>query len=167
MGPAEVIISHQSTDFDALGSMLAARRLYPGATVLVHGGLNRNVREFAALHEQELALADASRCDLSAVSRVIVVETSQLGRLGDMAELVERPGVETMLFDHHGTEPPAWVARELYLCSGDGAVSSTMAGILAARRIDPPTRGVAVLPRGISEDTGALTYDATTVRHAH
>ena len=59
MRPAEVIISHQSTDFDALGSMLAARRLYPGAVMLLHGGLNRNVREFVALHAQELAIADA------------------------------------------------------------------------------------------------------------
>jgi tRNA nucleotidyltransferase (CCA-adding enzyme) len=164
MRPAEVIISHQNTDFDALGSMLAARRLYPGATVLVHGGLNRNVREFAALHEQELALADASRCDLSAVSRVIVVETSQLGRLGDMAELVERPGVETMLFDHHGTEPPAWVAHERYLCSGDGALSSTMAGILAERGIEPTPTEATVLALGIHEDTGSLTYPSTTVR---
>ncbi|HEV8156647.1 MAG TPA: CBS domain-containing protein, partial [Gaiellales bacterium] len=164
MRPAEVIISHQNTDFDALGSMLAARRLYPGATVLVHGGLNRNVREFAALHEQELALADASRCDLSAVSRVIVVETSQLGRLGEVAELVERPGVETMLFDHHGTEPPAWVAHERYLCSGDGALSSTMAGILAERGIEPTATEATVLALGIHEDTGSLTYASTTVR---
>ena len=164
MRPAEVIISHQNTDFDALGSMLAARRLYPGATVLVHGGLNRNVREFAALHEQELALADASRCDLSAVSRVIVVETSQLGRLGDVAELVERPGVETMLFDHHGTEPPAWVAHERYVCSGDGALSSTMAGILAERGIEPTATEATVLALGIHEDTGSLTYASTTVR---
>lgn len=164
MRPAEVIISHQNTDFDALGSMLAARRLYPGATVLVHGGLNRNVREFAALHDQELALADASRCDLSAVSRVIVVETSQLGRLGDVADLVERPGVETMLFDHHGTEPPAWVARERYLCSGDGALSSTMAGILAERGIEPTATEATVLALGIHEDTGSLTYASTTVR---
>src|SRR6516165_10511019 len=76
MRPAEVIISHQNTDFDALGSMLAARRLYPGATVIVHGGLNRNVREFTALHARALDLAEASRCDLSGVARVSVVETS-------------------------------------------------------------------------------------------
>src|SRR5262249_34447308 len=121
MRPAEVIISHQNTDFDALGSMLAARRLYPGAVVLAHGGPNRHVREFAALRAQELALADASRCDLDGVTRVVVVETSHLRRLGVLAELVERPGVETVLFDHHGEEPPPWVAPERYLSSSDGA----------------------------------------------
>jgi hypothetical protein len=74
MRPVEVIISHQNTDFDALGSMLAARRLYPGATVLVHGGLNRNVREFAALHEQELTRPTPPLRPVRGL-RVIVVET--------------------------------------------------------------------------------------------
>ncbi len=30
--------------------MLAARRLYPQAIIVLHGGLNRNVREFVGLH---------------------------------------------------------------------------------------------------------------------
>jgi nanoRNase/pAp phosphatase (c-di-AMP/oligoRNAs hydrolase) len=38
MRPSEIIIGHQATDFDALGSMLAARRLYPQARILLHGG---------------------------------------------------------------------------------------------------------------------------------
>ena len=164
MRPAEVIVSHQNTDFDALGSMIAARRLYPGAAVLLHGGLNRNVREFAALHGEELALTEASRCDLSAVTRVIVVETSQLRRLGELAEVVQRPGVETVLFDHHGGDPPPWVQPERYLCSADGALSSTMAGILAERGIEPTTTEATALALGIHEDTGSLTYPSTTLR---
>ena len=164
MLPAEVIVSHQNTDFDALGSMLAARRLYPGAAVLAHGGLNRNVREFVALHAEELALADASRCDLSGVTRVVVVETSHLGRLGSLAELVERPGVETVVFDHHGEQPPSWVAPGRYLSSSDGALCSTMAGILAERGIEPTATEATVLALGIHEDTGSLTYPSTTVR---
>ena len=105
MRPTEIIIAHQATDFDALGSMLAARRLYPGAQVVLHGGLNRNVREFVALHEGELDLVEAARCDLSGVTRAIVVETASIDRLGELAEVVRRPGVETVLFDHHGGEP--------------------------------------------------------------
>jgi hypothetical protein len=34
--------------------MLAARRLYPDAVVCLSGSLNRNVREFYRLHEEEL-----------------------------------------------------------------------------------------------------------------
>jgi tRNA nucleotidyltransferase (CCA-adding enzyme) len=164
MRPAEVIASHHSTDFDALGAMLAARRLYPRATVLLHGGLNRNVREFVALHGAELELRDASDCDLSAVRRVIVVETSDLKRLGDLAEVVQRGDVETVLFDHHESDPPPWVAAEHFVASGDGALSTTMVGILAERGIEPTGTEATALALGIHEDTGSLTYPTTGVR---
>ncbi|MDX6533430.1 MAG: hypothetical protein QOF68_1174 [Gaiellales bacterium] len=164
MRPADVIVSHQNTDFDALGSMLAARRLFPSAAVVLHGGQNRNVREFVALHADELALADAARCDLSAVTRVIAVETSDRRRLGDIAAVIDRPGVETVLFDHHGGETPGWVSPEHHVASSDGALSTTMAGILAERGIEPTATEATALALGIHEDTGSLTYPSTTVR---
>ena len=50
MRATAVIAGHGNTDFDAFGSMLAARLLYPEATVALAGTVNRNVREFARLH---------------------------------------------------------------------------------------------------------------------
>ena len=70
-----VIATHGSTDFDAFGAMLAARLLYPGAVVALSGSLNRNVREFARLHADELGAVDASRLETGAIRRLIVVET--------------------------------------------------------------------------------------------
>ncbi len=46
MRAEEVIATHGNTDFDAFGSMLAARLLYPGAYMALSGSLNRNVREY-------------------------------------------------------------------------------------------------------------------------
>ena len=67
MRPSELIVTHANADFDALGSALAARRLYPGAVIRLPGGVNRNVRAFIALHADELAIPDpaqdrAGRC---------------------------------------------------------------------------------------------------------
>ena len=164
MRPAEVIFSHQNTDFDALGSMLAVRRLYPGAAIVLHGGLNRNVREFVALHADELGLVDIGDCDLSGVTRAIVVETSDQRRLGQLAEVVTRPGVEVELFDHHGDELPEWAPAEHVVRSTDGALSSTLAGILAERGVEPTATEATALALGIHEDTGSLTYPTTTLR---
>jgi len=162
MRPTEIIIAHQATDFDALGSMLAARRLYPGAQVVLHGGLNRNVREFVALHEGELDLVEAARCDLSGVTRAIVVETAAIDRLGELAEVVRRPGVETVLFDHHGGEPAEWAGRAV--TSDDGALCTTMVVILGERGIEPTPAEATALALGIHEDTGSLTFASTTLR---
>ena len=71
-----VIATHGNTDFDAFAAMLAARRLYPGAVVCIAGSLNRNVREFYRLHADELdVVVEASRLELDAIRRLIVVET--------------------------------------------------------------------------------------------
>ena len=72
----EVIATHANTDFDAFASLLAARRLYPDAVVAIQGTLNRNVREFYRLHADELEAVDASRLDLAAIRRLVVVETT-------------------------------------------------------------------------------------------
>ena len=45
-----LIVSHPNADFDAFAGMLAAQLLYPGARICMHGGVNRNVREFHNLH---------------------------------------------------------------------------------------------------------------------
>ena len=57
----DVIATHANTDFDAFASLLAARRLYPGAVAALPGSLNRNVREFYRLHADELDVADTGR----------------------------------------------------------------------------------------------------------
>src|SRR4051812_23873398 len=76
-----VIATHGNTDFDALASMLAARRLYPGAAVCVAGSLNRNVREFVRLHADELDAVDGQRLELDAIRTLVVVDTVHAARL--------------------------------------------------------------------------------------
>src|SRR2546427_2538539 len=80
----DVIATHGNTDFDAFAAMLAARRLYPSAAVCLAGSLNRNVREFYRLHADDLDVVEATRLELHAIRRLIVVETTHAGRLGDL-----------------------------------------------------------------------------------
>ena len=162
----EVITTHTNTDFDALASMLAARRLYPAAVVALSGSLNRNVRDFYRLHAEELDIADTGRIDLDAVERLIVVETVHAERLGEFEEVARRPGVDTVPFDHHQPERPDWIAPENLVLSEDGALTTTLVGILAEREIEPTPLEATVFALGIHEDTGSLTYPSVTQRDA-
>jgi tRNA nucleotidyltransferase (CCA-adding enzyme) len=159
----EVIAGHPNTDFDAFASMLACRRLYPGAAIVLTGSLNRNVREFARLHADELGLVDASRVDAAAVTRVVLVEVSDPERLGELGAVVARPGVEVVLFDHHG-ERPEWIAEECAIVSGDGALTTTLVAILAEREIAVTPLEATAFALGIHEDTGSLTFSTSTLR---
>src|SRR5713101_4967720 len=121
--------------------MLAARRLYPEAVVCLAGSLNRNVREFYRLHADELAAVDVSRLELDAIRRLVV-------------------------FDHHAGELPDWIAPENAVLSDDGALTTTLVGVLAEREVEVTPLEATVFALGIHEDTGSLTYPGATQRDA-
>ncbi|HEX2293300.1 MAG TPA: DHHA1 domain-containing protein, partial [Gaiellaceae bacterium] len=167
MKAATVIATHGNTDFDAFASMLAARRLYPDAVVCLSGSLNRNVREFSRLHADELELVEASRLDLGAIRRLIVVETIHAPRLNELEPVALDPSVEKVLFDHHaGTELPDWIPETSAVVSGDGAHTTTLVGILAERGLPVTEVEATAFALGIHEDTGSLTYRSATQRDA-
>ena len=165
MRAEQVIATHGNTDFDAFGAMLAARLLYPDAVVAV-GTLNRNVRDFYRLHADELgAIVEIKRLELDAIRRMIVVEASNASRLGELERVALDPTVEKVLFDHHGEEElPGWLSPEAAVLSTDGALTTTLAGILAERELSPNALEATAFALGIHEDTGSLTHATTTQR---
>jgi tRNA nucleotidyltransferase (CCA-adding enzyme) len=161
-----VIATHGNTDFDAFAAMLAARRLYPDAVACLAGSLNRNVREFYRLHADELGLVEASRLELGAIRRLVVVETTHASRLGDLEPVALDPGVETIVFDHHAADPPEWATPEHTVVSEDGALTTTLVGILAEREVAVTPLEATAFALGIHEDTGSLSYPTATQRDA-
>ncbi len=70
-----------------------------------------------------------------------------------------------MLFDHHGDDAlPDWVSEENAVVSTDGALTTTLVGIVAERELAPTPLEATVFALGIHEDTGSLTYATTTQR---
>ncbi len=162
-----VIATHTNTDFDAFAAMLAARRLYPGSVVCLAGSLNRNVREFYRLHADELDfVVEASRLELDAIQRLIVVETVDAGRLGELESVALDPSVDKVVFDHHAAERPAWAAPENVIVSEDGALTTTLVGVLAERELAVTPVEATAFALGIHEDTGSLTHTTATQRDA-
>jgi tRNA nucleotidyltransferase (CCA-adding enzyme) len=161
-----VIATHGNTDFDAFAAMLAARRLYPGAVGCLTGSLNRNVREFYRLHADELGLVEATRLELDAIRRLVVVETTHASRLGELEPVALDPEVEKVVFDHHAGEPPEWAGAEHTVVSEDGALTTTLVGVLAEREIAVSPLEATAFALGIHEDTGSLTYPTATQRDA-
>ncbi|MBW3593217.1 MAG: CBS domain-containing protein [Actinobacteria bacterium] len=160
----DVIVTHANTDFDALASMLAARRLYPGAVVALSGSLNRNVRDFYRLHADELDVAETGTVDRDAIERLIMVETVHPERLGEFEEVARRPGVDVFAFDHHA--PAEELPDERVVVSDDAALTTTMVGILAERDVEVTPLEATVFALGIHEDTGSLTYPGVGQRDA-
>ena len=161
-----IIATHTNTDFDALASMLAARRLYPGSVVALQPTLARNVREFVRLYADELELVEAGALDLSQARRLVAVETVHASRLGELESLALDSAVEKIVFDHHERARPEWVKPENLYLTEEGALTTTLVGILAERELAVSPLEATAFALGIHEDTGSLTFASTTQRDA-
>jgi len=161
----ELVTSHVGADFDALASMVAARKLYPQSVAAFAGGMDRNVREFVALFEESLNLWDTMDVDLEAVSRLIVVDTQHAGRLGRFASLVER-GVPIHLFDHHPIPTVAYhdlLPAEYAVREPMGATTTLLLKLLRQRGLSISSFEATLFALGIYEETGGLVFSHTTV----
>jgi tRNA nucleotidyltransferase (CCA-adding enzyme) len=160
-----LILSHANVDFDAFAGMLAAQLLYPGARVCLHGGVNRNVREFYNLHADQIPSVEPSAVDQDSVRRLVLVEVTTAERLGEFEALARRGEVEVVAFDHHGRERRTDELEEGTAFVGrDGSVVTAMLKLLLERGIEISPMHATAFALGIHEDTGSLTYTSTTYR---
>jgi tRNA nucleotidyltransferase (CCA-adding enzyme) len=166
----ELIVAHESADFDAFAAAALARRLYPGAVYVVTGGLARGVREFATLHRDRFAYVEPSAIDLAAVTRVILVDMRRLSRLAKLPALRDRiaQGDRTLdvhVWDHHAAtreDAPASMA----VVAKVGSATTLLLEALRAKElsIDPVEATLCAL--AIHADTGSLTFASSTFRDA-
>ncbi len=159
----DIITSHIQTDFDALGSMLAAKLLYPDALIVFPGSQEKSVRDYlqeAPPMVQE-DMVKIRQLDLDAVSRMIVIDTRQASRIGKFAELLGRKGLTVVLYDHHGSSPDD-IRGNLEYCEELGSTVAIMVKILNEQGLIPPPEIATVMAMGLYEDTGSLLFPSTT-----
>ncbi|MDP8255943.1 MAG: CBS domain-containing protein [Candidatus Alcyoniella australis] len=162
-GGLTVIVTHINADFDAVGSLIAARHLYPGAVCVIPGGTERTVRDFMVQSTlYSLNLEGAPEIDLERVERLVVVDTRQADRIGRMAALLGRDDVEVHIYDHHPDSDEDFSGR-VTIVEPTGSTVAVLVKLLKQRKIIVPPEQATVMAMGIYEDTGGLTFNSTTV----
>jgi len=159
-----VITTHINADFDAMASLLAAQKLYPGAVVVFPGSQEKNLRNFFINSMVYLFnMTDIKDIDFSRVKKLVLVDTRQAKRIGKMAALLNQPDIEIHIYDHH---PPApndieghYVVHEL-----TGANVTLLVEKIRKKRIPISADEATILGLGVYEDTGSFTFPSTTER---
>ena len=160
----DVVTTHVNADFDSLGAMVGARKLYPEAVLAFPGSAERTLRQFFLTSTfYALDVQKAKNLDLSQVRRLILVDVAQSDRIGRFAALVANPDVEIHVYDHHTPTPEDVPARVAHMAPV-GATTTVLAEILQARRIPITPEEATLMILGIYEDTGNLTFSSTTPR---
>jgi tRNA nucleotidyltransferase (CCA-adding enzyme) len=163
----DVITTHLHADFDGLASMVAARKLYPGALLVFPGGAQETVRSFLAVHD--LGITRLKDLDLEQVMRLILVDTQEPERIGNLKTLFDRPQVQIHVFDHHPDPDrpagePALPRADLRKVEQVGATTTILIEQLQSRNIALTPFEATVLALGLYEETGSLAYASTTPR---
>lgn len=162
----DVITSHTNADFDALASMLAAGKLYPGATIVFAGAQEKVMRDlFREVPELAVANERLRNIDVGAITRLIIVDNRNPNRIGKLAGALERPGVAVHIYDHHPASGGD-LRGEVEMVEEVGATTTLMVELLAKRGLAVTPAEATILALGIYEETGSLTYRSTTARDA-
>jgi tRNA nucleotidyltransferase (CCA-adding enzyme) len=157
----EIITTHLNADFDGLASMLAARKLYPGAKLVFSGSQERNLRRYLATSPHAFAFTKQKEIDLAAVTRLIMVDTRQAARLGNLAGCLENPGLSLHIYDHHPALPGD-LQGEFEEIRPVGSTATVFTQIFRERGLPVDRAEATLLAMAIYEDTGSFTFGTTT-----
>lgn len=159
-----IITTHVNADFDALASMLAAQKLYPEAKVVFPGSQDKNLRNFfIKTMVYLLNIADIQTIDFANINHLILVDTRQPGRIGKFAAILDKPGLQIHIYDHH----PAMagdIKGHQEILNLTGATVTILTEIIKKRGITISPDEATIMCLGIYEDTGSFTFSSTTER---
>ncbi|KHG65133.1 polya polymerase [Thermus sp. 2.9] len=154
-----VVVAHENLDFDALGSMVLAGKLFPGSLLALVGGLEGPLKDLAPLLEDRLDLVPAAEISLDKVSEVVLVDNARPERIGPFKALVGK--VPFLVFDHHPKAPgdvPAVGGR----VQAVGATVSLLLPLLLERGLSLTPLEATLAYAGVWEDTGGFSFPSTT-----
>jgi len=158
----DVITTHVSADFDCVGSMVAAKKLYPDAALVFSGAQEKGVRDFFL--KQSGPAPEFTRIkdlDFSSITRLIIVDCQHSSRLAKFGELAKGGGVELHIYDHHPKSSGDLTPTDGVIRSC-GSTTTILIGFLMQRLTDVTPFEATLMMLGIYEDTGNLTFPSTT-----
>jgi tRNA nucleotidyltransferase (CCA-adding enzyme) len=158
----EVITTHINADFDALASMIAAKKLYPNAAMVFSGAQEKNLRNFF-LHSASYVfdITKLKQLDLKCIRKLILVDTRQRDRIGKFATLADKKGVEIHIYDHHPDSEDD-IHGHLEVVRPVGSTTAILTRIIREKGVPLTADEATIMCLGIHEDTGSFTFNSTT-----
>jgi len=158
----EVITTHINADFDAMGSMIAARKLYPEAILVFPGSQERTLREYFVKSTVYIYGFKRLRdIDIEKITRLILVDTRQASRIGKFVDILKKPGLEVHLYDHHPNAEDD-IRGDQVVIKDVGSTVTLLTQILRERNIPVNPEEATIMSLGLFEDTGSFTFKSTT-----
>ncbi len=157
----QVITTHINADFDSLASMIAAKKLYPNAKIVFPGSQERNLRYLLKIQEFKIPYYKPKEIDFNKIDHLILVDTRMSDRIGELAQVLNHPGIIIHIFDHHPNHPND-IHGQFEMIKKVGATTTLFVQIFQEKGIQITPNEATTMILGIYEDTGCLTFSSTT-----
>lgn len=160
----EIIVSHTNLDLDGLASMLAAKKLYPDAKLVLSGNVNKNARELISLYQNYLDIYKSKEINMKHIKRIIIVDTVSPDKLGKFGKIYEE-NIEIIVFDHHKiSETNPFLKKGTVHHKNYGSNTAFLLEKVLEKYPDIKFESyeVTIYMMGIYEDTGSLSFSGTT-----
>jgi len=158
----EVITTHLNADFDALASMVAAKKLYPQALLVFPGAQESSLRDFFIRSSfYFLEFARLKQAPPEEIKRLILVDTRQASRIGRYAEAAASAEVEIHVYDHHPDSTDD-VHGSVEVVEPLGSTTAILTRIIREKGLEVTPDEATIMALGIFEDTGSFTFSSTT-----
>ncbi|OEH86765.1 hypothetical protein BHU72_00375 [Desulfuribacillus stibiiarsenatis] len=159
----QVILSHLNIDFDGLASIIAAKKLYPKAKMVLPEKLSISVKQYLAIYKDSFDFHAPKQIDWKSVTHVIMVDIANLDRVGNFSDDLRRSDVLFTVYDHH---QPA--ENDVKADSGKiesiGATVTMLVEEIQEKNISMNAFEATLMALGLYMDTGSFRYIGTTAR---
>lgn len=159
----QIIASHVNTDFDALASMLAAKKLHPQAQIVISHRQHSSVRRFLNIYRDTFDFVLDHEIDWKKIKELILVDVSDPKRVSPLTRELPLEDIKLTIYDHHESDQsgdnskPGKVAKV-------GATVTLLVEEIIKRDISINPFEATLFGLGIYTDTGFFTYKHTTAR---
>ncbi|MDO9555395.1 MAG: CBS domain-containing protein, partial [Atribacterota bacterium] len=158
----EVIISHQSTDFDSLAAMVAAKKIYKDALLVFTGAIEKNVRKFISMYSDLIEITPLKKIKIEEINKLIIVDTRIKRRIGPFANVINKRDLEIHIYDHHPSTADD-IKGDINVIEEVGATTTIMLKKIRKMNLEISPIEATLFALGIYEDTGSLTFSTTTI----
>ena len=157
-----IITGHANADFDCLAAIIAAGKLYPGATLIFPGSQEKNLRHFFIQSATYLFnFKNFKDIDPESVRTLVLVDTRQRSRVPHIEQVFANPGLVIHCYDHH-PDTDEDVAAATSVVKPWGSTTAILMERIMAEDLPLSTDEATILGLGIYEDTGSFTFASTT-----
>jgi len=132
--------------------------------VLIHpGSTDINAQKIINIFSDILnfkKVRDLPKDFISNVSRVVLVDTKFINRVGDGKEFLNISNTQIVIFDHHQGETD--IKNAITISKNVGANTTIIVNLLKLKKIKLSPVEATILALGIYEDTGSLSFPQVT-----